>query len=232
MRNKIKEALKQGYKNLGLSEEVFERVAASVETFITDESQIAGFVSSENTKGLLTSYQSVNDKLRNAENKLKSAESVVTPTPAEPKGEPINHPTESQNTSNVPDIAQLISQAVTQAIQPLSDELNMLKSVRSQETAVSEAISRIDAWDYAKGFPKERAKAQKQAMELYEAFGKKWTAEELEAKIREKFNDEVAEKGIDTTKPFESGKSADDVMPDFDKIVTQYRNSGRMAAKG
>lgn len=227
MRTKIKEALKQGYKNLGLSEEVFERVAASVETFITDESQIDGFVSSENTKGLLTSYQSVNDKLRSLEKKIKPVDPITPePTPA-PLTEPNPNPT-----PNPPlDIAQLISDAVSQAIKPLNEELNNLKNVRTQETAVSEAISRINAWDYAKGYPKEIAKAQKQAMELYEAYGKTWTAAELEAKIREKFNDEVADKGIDTTKPFESDKSADDVMPDFESIVAQYRNSGRMTAK-
>ena len=60
MKQKIKEALKQQYGTrankelgqlqLGLSDEVFERVAASVETFITDESAIEGWVKSEATK--------------------------------------------------------------------------------------------------------------------------------------------------------------------------------------
>lgn len=67
MKQKIKEALKQGHKKLGLSDEVFERVAASVETFITDESQIDAFVNSEGTLNLLKSYQSINDKVRDLE---------------------------------------------------------------------------------------------------------------------------------------------------------------------
>ena len=40
MKTKIKAALQQSYKNLGLSDEVFERVAVAGETFIKDEASI------------------------------------------------------------------------------------------------------------------------------------------------------------------------------------------------
>ena len=85
MKQKIKEALKQKYGTrankelgqlqLGIGDEVFERVAASVETLITDESAIEGFVNSENTLNLLKSYQSVNDRLRAAEGKNEAQHS-------------------------------------------------------------------------------------------------------------------------------------------------------------
>lgn len=56
MKNKIKEALQQKYKNLGLNEEVFERVAASVETFITEET-LGNFVDRASTLDLLKNYE-------------------------------------------------------------------------------------------------------------------------------------------------------------------------------
>lgn len=198
MKQKIKEALQQGYKNLGLAEEVFERVATSVETFITDESAIEGFVNSQSTKELLTSFQSIADKARaEARAKLNN-----TPKDDTPKGD--NDADKKDDVPNGVDLAKVIADAVAKEVQVLKDELATFKSEQSSKSAVAEALARIDAWDYAKGYPKEREKAQRQAMELYEAYGKKWTADELEAKIRDKFRDEVADKGIDITKPYES----------------------------
>lgn len=197
MKQKIKEALQQGYKNLGLAEEVFERVATSVETFITDESAIEGFVNSQSTKELLTSFQSIADKARaEARAKLNN-----TPKDDTPKGD---NDADKKDAPNDVDLAKVIADAVAKEVQVLKDELATFKSEQSSKSAVAEALARIDAWDYAKGYPKEREKAQRQAMELYEAYGKKWTADELEAKIRDKFRDEVADKGIDITKPYES----------------------------
>lgn len=197
MKQKIKEALQQGYKNLGLAEEVFERVATSVETFITDESAIEGFVNSQSTKELLTSFQSIADKARaEARAKLNNA-----PKDDTPKGD---NDADKKDVPNDVDLAKVIADAVAKEVKVLKDELATFKSEQSSKSAVAEALARIDAWDYAKGYPKEREKAQRQAMELYEAYGKKWTADELEAKIRDKFRDEVADKGIDITKPYES----------------------------
>ena len=197
MKQKIKEALQQGYKNLGLAEEVFERVATSVETFITDESAIEGFVNSQSTKELLTSFQSIADKAR-AEARAKLNNTSKDDTT---KGD---NDADKKDVPNDVDLAKVIADAVAKEVKVLKDELATFKSEQSSKSAVAEALARIDAWDYAKGYPKEREKAQRQAMELYEAYGKKWTADELEAKIRDKFRDEVSDKGIDITKPYES----------------------------
>lgn len=202
MKQKIKEALQQGYKNLGLAEEVFERVATSVETFITDESAIEGFVNSQSTKELLTSFQSIADRARaEARAKLNNADKD------DAQKDDKNANSKDDRKDDVPngaDLAKVIADAVAKEVQVLKDELATFKSEQSSKSAVAEALARIDAWDYAKGYPKEREKAQRQAMELYEAYGKKWTADELETKIRDKFRDEVADKGIDITKPYES----------------------------
>lgn len=213
MKQKIKEALKQKYGTrankelgqlqLGIGDEVFERVAASVETLITDESAIENFVNSENTLNLLKSYQSVNDKLRAFENKPK-------PEPApKPSDNGNNPPKPEQKPQDTPtDMAKIIAEAVANAIKPLSDELAGFKAEKGVNDTIAAVNTRIDAWGYGKGYPKEMAKARANAMELYEAYGKKWTADELETKIKEKFNQEVHDKGIDTTKPFQSDGGA------------------------
>lgn len=230
MKQKIKEALKQKYGTrankelgqlqLGIGDEVFERVAASVETLIPDESAIEGFVNSENTLNLLKSYQSVNDRLRAAEAKNEPAPkpSDTGNNPPEPKPEP--KPQDSPV-----DMAKIIAEAVANAIKPISDELAGFKAEKTVNDTITAVNTRIDAWGYGKGYPKEMEKARKNAMELYEAYGKKWTADELEAKIKEKFNQEVYDKGLDTTKPYSSDGGAD-VKPDFSSDVELLKSEG------
>lgn len=217
MKQKIKEALKQKYGTraskelgqlqLGVSDEVFERVAASVETFITDESAIEGFVNSENTLNLLKSYQSVNDKLRAAEAKNES------------------NPKPSDTGNNNPDIADIVAKAVAAAINPLQEKLTAFETANAQKSAVAALDELCSTWDYAKGYPTECEDAYERVMELYEVGGKKWTADELKAKFTEKFNKAVSKKGVDTTKPFESdGAAKGDDSFDSDYFTELYKD--------
>lgn len=228
MKQKIKEALKQKYGTrankelgqlqLGIGDEVFERVAASVETLITDESAIEGFVNSENTLNLLKSYQSVNDRLRAAE-----AKNEPTPKPSdngnnnpEPKPEP---------KPNTPDIADIVAKAVAAAINPLQEKLTAFETANAQKSAVAALDELCNTWDYAKGYPTECEDAYERVMELYEVGGKKWTADELKAKFTEKFNKAVSKKGVDTTKPFESdGAAKGDDSFDSDYFTELYKD--------
>lgn len=235
MKQKIKEALKQKYGTrankelgqlqLGIGDEVFERVAASVETFITDESAIEGFVNSENTLNLLKSYQSVNDRLRTYEKKPKPEQK----TPDDGNNQPEEKP-ETKPQENPVDMAKVIAEAVANAIKPIREEFAEFKAEKTVSETIAAVNTRIEAWGYGKGFPKEMEKARKNAMELYEAYGKKWTADELEAKIKEKFNQEVYDKGLDTTKPYESDGGADgDETFDSDFFTNLYK--GKVAGE-
>lgn len=203
MKQKIKEALKQGHKNLGLSEEVFERVAASVETFITEESQIDGFVKSENTLNLLKSYQSVNDKLRAFENKQKN-EQVEQPS------NPADQPQNEQQPQAVGGFEQLIklmqeqNEQMRKQNEVLTARFDAFEAEKKASTALSIAESTFKSNDYVKKYTDECDEAWERAIELYEATGKTWTAEELGNRAMGYFNKKVAKKGVDTTKPFVS----------------------------
>ena len=231
MKQKIKEALKQKYGTrankelgqlqLGIGDEVFERVAASVETFITDESAIEGFVNSENTLNLLKSYQSVNDRLRAAE-----AKNEPTPKPSDNGNNPPEPNPEPTPQDTPADMAKIIAEAVANAIKPISEELAGFKAEKTVNDTIAAVNTRIDAWGYGKGYPKEMEKARKNAMELYEAYGKKWTADELEAKIKEKFNQEVYEKGLDTTKPYDSDGGAGEGNLDMSEWESSMKDLG------
>lgn len=222
MKQKIKEALQQGYKNLGLKDEALERVATSVETFISDESEIQKYVDSELVKNLMKFEQADADRKRTKREKgvdgegEKAAENGNTKPEAE-QGEP--------QKAETPDIAAIVAQAVAAAITPLQEELTAFKTAQSQKSAVAALDELKSTWDYAKGYPGECEDAYERTMELYEVGGKKWNADELTAKFKEKFNKAVGKKGIDTTQPFKSDGGAK-ATPDFSKEAELLRSVG------
>lgn len=201
MKHKIKEALRQEYKKrLELDDEQLNGVAAFAATFVTDEAKIEEFVKNEATFSLLKTYQSMLDKDR-AKRKAEGEQGQ--------RGSETGNQSQTQNqqqTAAQPDLATAIAAAVAEqmkaVVTPLQEKLTLFETEKAIEGTIAEVDTRINAWGYGKGYPKEMEKARKHAMELYEAYGKKWTADELETKIKEKFNAEVHDKGIDTTQPF------------------------------
>lgn len=221
MKNKILDALKQGYKKLGLAEEAFERVAALGETFITSEEQIPDFV--KMSESLLKAEQSAADRVRTELNaKIKELEGEKSSLEAKLKNVKVEEVVEETKGD---DISEVISKAIADAIKPISDELSAFKLSQSQKSAVDALDSLKSSWDYAKGYPDESEDAYERVMELYEVSGKKWTAEELTSKFKEKFNKAVAKKGVDTSKPFESSEDGKDI-PDFSKELELLKNDG------
>lgn len=205
MKQKIKEALQQEYKNLGLNDEAFEGVATFGETLGINEETLANFV--KGAKDLLKREQSNADKLRNAnattarqveelKAKLAEAEAKLQQEPKKKEDEPI-------------DYKALIKEAMAEATQSFKKELDDIKATKAAEDAFSLAKQNFFANDYAKKYVTERDDAWERAVEVNNLTGKKMTAEELQTKAMGYFNTLVSRKGVDTTKPFknEGGES-------------------------
>lgn len=224
MKQKIKEALRQEYKTrLELDDEQLDGVAAFAATFVTDESKVEEFVKNDATLAMLKSYQSMLDKDRakrkaNPETKEQSSDNGNNPNPEAPKPE-------------TPDIADIVAKAVTAAVAPLQAKLTAFETAQSQKSAVAALDELKSTWDYAKGYPTECEDAYERVIELYEVGGKKWSADELTAKFKEKFNKAVGKKGVDTTKPFQGdGGAGGEADLDMTKVMEIYRKSGRVAS--
>lgn len=221
MKTKLLNALKQGYKKLGLADSAFERVATFGETFITSDEQIQNFVTM--AEPLLKAEQSAADRVRTELNsRIKELEGEKSSLEAKLKDVKVEEVVEEPKGE---DISEVISKAIAEAIKPISDELSAFKLSQSQKSAVEALDSLKATWDYAKGYPSESEDAYERVMELYEVSGKKWTAEELTSKFKEKFNKAVAKKGVDTSKPFESTQNSEDI-PDFSKELELLKNDG------
>lgn len=236
----IKEALKQGscekggtnfsYIKLGLSDDVFERVASSVETFIKDENALKAWVSSPSTLELLQSYQSNADKIRTELNAkittiegekaaLEAKLKEITPNPPTPT------PTVDPPKPTLDNLSELIAKQVSEAISPLMTKLNEFETGQNQKNAVAALDTFKSTWDYAKGYPSESEDAYERVVELYEAGGKKWTGEELTSKFKEKLNKSLLKRGIDTAKPYQSDP-LNDTKPDFSGEIELLKDAG------
>lgn len=224
MKQKIKEAITQGYKNLGVPESVVDGLTALGVTVVKDETEIDAFVQGEAVKGVMKSWQSEADKVRTKASDSKKAEyeAKIAELEAKLNG---NNPPDKDPDKDTPDIAALIEAALDKKLSPITERLNNFEAAQSQKSAVA-ALDELKAtWDYAKGYPTECEDAYERVMELYEVSGKKWTADELTGKFKEKFNKAVSKKGVDTTKPFQSDGGAGD-KPDFSADVELLKKEG------
>lgn len=225
MKQKLLNALKEGYKNLGLAESAFERVAAFGETFITSDEQIESFVKA--AEAMLKAEQSAADKVRTELNaKIKGLEGEKADLEAKLNGNQPPEPNPEPKPQDTPDIAAIVAQAVTAAINPLQEKLNAFEITRTKEAAVAALDKFCAEWDYAGGFPKERDEAKRIALKLYKAGGEKMDGEQLIAAFREEFDPAVKDKGVtDFSKPFQSDGGAGE-KPDFSADVELLKKEG------
>lgn len=222
MKQKIKEALKQGRENLGLSDEVFERVAASVETFVTDEADIDKYVKSDLVNNLLKFEQADADRKRS---KRKSGDGDKSQNTGETKDKEVVKTQDVDPEKETLDLKKLLAEAVAEAVKPLKDEFLQFKTAQESKSAYSLAESTFKNNDYVKKYSDEAEDAWERATELFEALGKTWNAEELKEKAMGYFNKAVGKKGVDTSKPFE-GDRGDNETPDFKNELEILKSEG------
>lgn len=206
MKNKLLNALKEGYKQLGLSESAFERVATFGETFITSDEQIATFV--KGAEPMLKAEQSAADKVRTELNaKIKGLEGEKADLEAKLKG---NNPEPKPAPQPNGEMAQLIklmqeqNEQMRKQNEALTARFDAFETAQKSKNTLANAKSTFEGNDYVKKYADERDYAWERAMEMYEATGNTWTAEQLNEKAMGYFNKAVAKKGVDTSKPFES----------------------------
>lgn len=226
MKQKILEALKQGHKNLGLSDEAFERVATFGETFITSEEQIPNFV--KGAEAILKSEQSAADKERTKsaqekkvlEDKIADLEAKLNKG-VEPPQEGNNEPPEPKPQGD--DFFKKMEALFEAKMKPLQDKLNAFESDKATKLALNDGESKFRSNDWVKKYPDEANDAWERAIELNQATGSKKSGDELAAMALGYFGKAVSRKGDDITKPFKSegGGEAEPNFDAFDRVVAK-----------
>lgn len=230
MKQKIKSALEQGYKNLGVCDEAFERVAALGETFIKEESQIADFVTK--AEDTLKLYQSEADKIRTkASEEKKALEAKVADLEAKlngaaPKDEPTNEP--EQPSKSPIELAKIVADAVAIAMKPVNEKIEAFESGQATKQAIANAEATFRSNDWVKKYKDEAEDAWERAVEYNELSGNKMTAEQLNEKAMGYFSKAVSRKGEDVSKPFKSdGGGVDDTKAAREIAELLKGNSGK-----
>ena len=212
MKQKIKEAITQGYKNLGVPESVVDGLTALGVTVVQDESGIDAFVQSEAVKGVMKSWQSEADKVRTKASDSKKAEYEAKIAELEAKLNGNNPPEVKPEDDKVPAWAQALleqNKALAEQNKAFTEKLNAFETTRTKEAAVAALDKFCAEWDYAGGFPKERDEAKRIALKVYKAGGEQMNGEQLIAAFREEFDPAVKDKGVtDFSKPFQSDGGA------------------------
>lgn len=238
MKQKIKEAVQQLNKTLGLSESTVDGLVAFAMTVVKDESEIEGFVNSEAFKGLLKSYQSEADKVRTKTSDSKKAEYEAKIAELEAKLNGNNPPEPNPETKpqeEVPAWAKLLleqNQTLAEQNKAFAEKLTAFETTRAKETAVAALDKFCADWDYAGGFPKERDEAKRIALKVYKAGGEQMNGEQLIAAFREEFDPAVKSKGVtDFSQPFKSdGGAGDNAQARFEAMAKrQQERQGAVA---
>lgn len=223
MKEKILAALKQRYKNLGVSDDAFDRVAEAVETVVTDEN-LESFVAA--AEGMLKQYQGEGDRARTERDAAKREADELRAKLTELEGKKDDD--KNDDDPNKPDIAAIVKKAVEEATKPLQDEITTLKHNNNLETAINNAKATFFANDYVKKYKNEGDDAWERALEINEAQGGKMTADELSAKALGYFNKAVSRIGVDTSQPFKADTHTDEGTTDWSAEQQRLKDEGRI----
>lgn len=236
MKQKIKEAVQQLNKTLGLSESTVDGLVAFAMTVVKDESEIEGFVNSEAFKGLLKSYQSEADKVRTKTSDSKKAEyeAKIAELEAKLNGNNTPEPNPETNPQDTPDFKAMFADALAEIVNPLKEELAAMKGEQSAKAAFAQAQSLFNEDGLAKTYTELAEDAWDRATELYESeknHGTIWSAEQLSDKALGYLRVKVQKKGLNANPPFQSdGGAGDNAQARFEAMAKrQQERQGAVA---
>jgi hypothetical protein len=233
MKQKIKEALQQGYKNLGISEKAFEGVATFATTFITDEAQIENFV--KGAEPMLKAFQGETDKLRGEySQRIKDLETQIDTL--KPQSTPVEtiktNPQQEQVTPQskepeYPNMAAMIAESVSKAVSSITERLDKYESERNSQSVIDSVLADINKEAWINSYSKEKKNSWDFAMRNFDQGGRKLSKDELRKEFDYFFERAVLDKGGEVGKPIASDGGGQNSV-DLDATIKALRESGRL----
>ena len=157
MKGKILVALKTKYKTFGFGDKAFDGVADYLSKTVTEESQIETAISG--VEGLLKAFQGDIDTVRNEKSGLqKQLDELKTK---------IENPNPNPKPEDKADMATIISNAVSAAVKPLSDELAQFKAEKSQATRQEQIMTKAKEYGIPENYAKRCAIKDDEDLDTY-----------------------------------------------------------------
>ncbi len=140
-------ALQQKFS--GVDSAILTRIATKKSEGLTDESKVNSIVEGISFQDVLNSYGDFRagdasvTAVKNYEKKhnLKDGKIIETPTPT-----PTPAPTPAPNKENGNDIAALIADAISKAVQPLSDKLTQFETAKATEQRNAQILAKAQEY--------------------------------------------------------------------------------------
>ena len=228
MKQKIVEALKTEFKQLGLSENTLGRLAdyiLGLDGVVKEEGDVATAVKRGDVALIAKSIQGEVDGIQKAKKKAEDDLANYKAKHPEKNDDDDKHDNDDDNS-----LLDRIAAAVNAAVTPLTEKIAALENVNSTKAALTGARESFFGGDYAKKYKDEANDAWERAVEINELTGNKMTAEELAEKATVYFNKAVSRKGVDTSKPFQADTQKDDEDGTLDWSAEKKRlqDAGRL----
>lgn len=197
MKTKIKEALVNKYKNLGIDDKVFDGVAEMLSQTVADEAGIEAGVAS--VDGILKSFQGATDRLRGEVATLKKQ--LGGKVEPDPKPEPPKPDSE---------LAELLK-TMTARMDAQEREINAFKAVRNRESVWSGAKDKLAAEGISIGDDLVSKKAWSIATS---GLNDDATVEELVSRVKQEYGELRAISGSSGYSPMPALGGSDDKPSD------------------
>lgn len=193
MKTKIKEALVNKYKNLGIDDKVFDGVAEMLSQTVADEAGIEAGVAS--VDGILKSFQGATDRLRGEVATLKKQLGGKVET--DPKPEPPKPDSE---------LAEILKK-MNERMEAQEREINAFKTARNRESVWSGAKEKLAAEGITIGDDLVSKKAWSIATS---GLTDDATVEDLVSRVKQEYGDLKAISGSNGYSPMQALGGSDD----------------------
>lgn len=212
MKTKIKEALVNKYKNLGIDDKVFDGVADMLSQTVADEAGIEAGVAS--VEGLLKTFQGATDRLRGEVAGLKRQ--LGEHVEPDPKPKPQKQDSE---------VVELLKK-MTERMDAQEREINTFKAARSREATLASAKSKLAEKGITIGDDKVTKKAWDIALR---GLADDTSVDDIVDRVTREYNDLKSISGSAGYSPMEGmGGSDDELSKRYEKIKERLKAEGRI----
>ena len=212
MKTKIKEALVNKYKNLGIDDKVFDGVADMLSQTVADEAGIEAGVAS--VEGLLKTFQGATDRLRGEVAGLKKQ--LGERVEPDPKPKPQEQDSE---------LAEILRK-MNERMEAQEREISTFKAAHSRETALASAKSKLAEKGITIGDDKVTKKAWDIALR---GLADDTSVDDIVDRVTQEYNDLKSISGSAGYSPMEGmGGSEDELTKRYEKIKERLKAEGRI----
>lgn len=216
MKTKIKEALVNKYKNLGIDEKVFDGVADMLSKTVTEETQIDSAVTG--VEAVLKSFQGATDRLRTENANLKKQIAAADSGNDGKKNDPEPNPKQEPKD----DLLALITQ-LSEKIDAQNEKIESFRAEGNRKNTLDQARAKL----VELGIVEDKDAITKKAWSVARLrIGDEDSVDEIVDKVKGEYEELLSIQGEQGYKPLGGEGGSDDDTKMFARLKDQLKSEG------